>query len=109
MEKQITFDDLRFESERPLPTRGDVDTSKASAKAIEKTKHRSKHREAIYRLIKARAETGATCDEVEESLQIRHQTASCFIRFLTQDGLLYGTTERRLTRAGRKAIVWMAI
>lgn len=108
MEKQITFDDLRNNDRMP-PTRHDVDTSKASAKEVAKAGLGTKLKAKIYQLIKVRGRDGATCDEVEVSLEVKHQSASCLIRFLTQDGFLYDSHERRLTRSGRKAIVWQAI
>jgi len=49
---------------------------------------------------------GKTCDEIEVELSMRHQTASCFIRVLTRDKCLRDSGKRRMTRAGRQAIVW---
>ncbi len=50
---------------------------------------------------------GMTCDEVEVDLAMRHQTASARIRELTLGNLIREGGER-LTRSGRKAIVWKA-
>ena len=86
---------------RHIPT-GRQETSIESRNKLEGKK--SKYRQMIYDFISESG--GSTCDEVEVGLDVRHQTASCFIRFLTQDGLLEATDERRMTRAGRKAIVW---
>ena len=91
------------DTEEVIPT-GYRDTSLASKEALAKKKN--EYRRKIYYTIKWRG--GMTCDEIEASLGIRHQTASCFIRFLTQDGLLTASNERRVTRAGRSAIVWQA-
>lgn len=102
-EKQLTFDDC-VDTDRPVPTRTDVGTSAESAKAVDHS--RSKYRRSILEFIKNRG--GATCDEVESDMGLRHQTASCFIRFLTQDGLLRDSAEKRPTRSGRKAIVWVS-
>ena len=49
---------------------------------------------------------GATCDEAEESLGMRHQTASARVRELAITGDIIDRGRRRLTRSGRKAIVW---
>lgn len=79
---------------------------------VELAKKKNEYRRKIHQIILHRG--GMTCDEVEVSLGLRHQTASCFIRFLTQDGWLYprrapnGEIEKRTTRAGRGAIVWAA-
>ena len=85
-----------------IPTQEHIDTSRESRDELKKK--RSKYRLSIRAYIEARH--GATCDEVEVALCIRHQTASCFIRFMTQEGILEATPERRITRSGRKAIVW---
>jgi predicted ArsR family transcriptional regulator len=52
--------------------------------------------------------SGLTCDEVEQDLNLRHQTASARIRELAQHGLLVDSQERRRTRAGRSAAIWRA-
>jgi predicted transcriptional regulator len=49
---------------------------------------------------------GATCDECEHELDLRHQTASARIRELVQMGLLRDSGRTRKTRSGRAAVVW---
>jgi predicted transcriptional regulator len=51
---------------------------------------------------------GATCDEVEVELGMRHQTASARIKGLVDNGLAVDSGMRRRTRSGRKATVWLA-
>jgi hypothetical protein len=51
--------------------------------------------------------TGATCDEIEEELGLKHQTASARVRELSQRGLIVDSGDRRPTRSGRQAIVWV--
>ena len=51
---------------------------------------------------------GATCDETELGLGMRHQTASSAINRLVHAGSLVKSDGRRETRSGRKAIVWRA-
>lgn len=82
-------------------------TSIESRNILERSGKKNSYRSEIYEFIKHKG--GATCDEVEVALELRHQTASCFIRFLTQDGLLCDSGLKRLTRSGRMAIVWKAI
>ena len=48
----------------------------------------------------------STCDEIEVSLEGRHQSVSSRIRKGVQDGLIQDSGEKRQTRTGRKAIVW---
>lgn len=50
---------------------------------------------------------GKTCDEIEQELSMRHQTASSQIRWLVQNEFLMKSKEKRRTRTGRNAIVWV--
>ncbi len=50
----------------------------------------------------------ATCDEIEEGLGMRHQTASARIRDLAKLDILEDSGHRRKTRSGRLATVWQA-
>jgi predicted transcriptional regulator len=93
---------LTLETEHQIPTQEAVVTSRESRDQIKHNSHQ--YRMKIFDLIQITG--GMTCDEVEVELNMRHQTASCFIRFLTQDGYLRDSGEQRVTRAGRKAIVW---
>lgn len=61
-------------------------------------------REAIATFIKARGQKGATCDECETALGLRHQTASARIRELKLAGRL-DQIGKRETRSGRDADV----
>jgi hypothetical protein len=49
---------------------------------------------------------GATCWEVEQELELLHQSASPLIRRLRLKGQLVDTGQRRPTGSGRMAIVW---
>lgn len=91
------------DTDEPLPT-GRQNTSIASAKVAGKKKNGL--RELIHQAIKFRG--GMTCDETEQVLNLKHQSASCIIRFLTQDGFLRDSGRRKPTRSGRHAIVWEA-
>jgi len=85
-----------------IPTQESIDTCVQSRNILERKKNH--YRDKIFANIKVYG--GRTCDEIEQELGLRHQTASCFIRFLTQDGFLCDSGIRRITRAGRMAIVW---
>lgn len=63
----------------------------------------------VFALVKQRARFGATCDEVEIELQLRHQTASARLRELVLAGAIEDTGRRRDTRSHRKARVYCTI
>lgn len=98
--------DLNFDTPRPVPTNG-TDTSQASALELAHSGARGLYRKQIHGFIADRGAAGATCDEVEVCLGIRHQTASCFLSFLRDDNFIKDSGTRRPTRTGRKAIVWV--
>jgi len=50
---------------------------------------------------------GATCEELEIRLGLSHQTASAAITALVKKGILVDSGERRTTRSGRKARVYV--
>lgn len=80
------------------------DTSAAAAESIEPLLGRLAADVRAH--VRAQGARGATCDEIEEGLGLRHQTASARVRELAQAGLLKDSGERRATRSGRKAAVW---
>lgn len=51
---------------------------------------------------------GATDDEIERALRMRHQTASARRRELVKDGLIMASGRKRPTRSGRFATIWVA-
>jgi len=51
------------------------------------------------------SERPSTCDEIMES-GWSHQSASATINWLMRKGLIVDSGEKRLTSAGRRAIVW---
>lgn len=52
---------------------------------------------------------GATCDEIEASLGLRHQTASARIKELKDTQKIRDTGTRRRTRSGRMAAVYEVV
>ena len=52
---------------------------------------------------------GATCDELESSLMLSHQTTSARVRDLAKGGRIVDSGKRRRTRTGRQAIVWTVV
>ena len=80
------------------------DTSQAAAQSIEQ--NAATMRGMIYVMIKRKEKLGATCDEVEEFLNLRHQTVSARIREMAEQGLLHDSGLRRMTRSKHMATVW---
>tara|TARA_A100001035_G_scaffold233752_1_gene196582 strand:+ start:157 stop:480 length:324 start_codon:yes stop_codon:yes gene_type:complete len=80
------------------------DTSEAAARALAgpASSLRASVLEFIYQ-----APKGATDDEIEQALGMRHQTASARRRELVLIGLVMDSGERRATRSGRTATVWV--
>jgi predicted transcriptional regulator len=65
-------------------------------------------REQVYGWMARRGDHGATDDEIERALSLRHQTASARRRELELIGRVQKTDERRRTSSGRSAAVYIA-
>ena len=65
-------------------------------------------RARVFAHVQEQGARGATCDEIEEALDLKHQTASARVRELALRGDLEDSGKRRDTRSGRKAVVWVA-
>lgn len=90
---------------KTLPHNG-TDTSVAAANRA--APNAGAFRRRILGELQVRASYGATCDELEQALSLTHQTASARLRDLALAGRVIDSHERRPTRSGRKAIVWVA-
>jgi len=86
-----------------------------AGKALPTTSHEAAHsmepiikdvRKRIASFIAERP-TGATDDEIEAALGLKHQTASAARRGLVIAGLVRDSGQVRNTRSGRKATVWV--
>lgn len=90
-----------------------VPCSESSKEAAESVKQIAGNlRERVFGFICSRGYDGATCDEVEIALGLRHQTASARCRELVQQDLLTkrvnsvtGKPLQRPTRSGRNAVI----
>jgi predicted transcriptional regulator len=80
------------------------DTSKAAAESINALSMRGIALETIKRA----GLHGMTSDELEATIGMRHQTASARIRELALGGNIFDSGQRRKTRSGRNAAVWLA-
>lgn len=50
---------------------------------------------------------GLTCDQLETITRRSHQTVSASLHAIRKKGLIEDSGERRPTRSGRQAIVWV--
>lgn len=112
--RQMSFDEaiaaFAPEIEYPLydghpPSEHGSDTSKDAATEIETTVGRLQF--AVLNYVVGRGPRGATCDEVEYALGLRHQTASARLRELEQLKRVVKADEKRRTRSGRFARVYV--
>ena len=87
----------------PPAVSGAPQTSHDAAKSMRL--HASRLALLVLDLIGAHA--GMTCQEVEQGLCMRHQTASARIWELRKRGAIKDSGKRRKTSSGRNAIVWV--
>lgn len=90
-----------------LPPHEAAETSVAAAVEIEE--HSGALRQQVKAFIRQAGLEGATDDEIEEALNMRHQTCSARRRELVLLGEVIDSGWRRKTRSGRKAIVWAVL
>jgi hypothetical protein len=102
--------DMPFE-QRDYPARpgfvSGSDTSREAAKRSDSSAGAMRTKVLSY--IESLGPKGATCDEVEEVLQLKHQTASARIRELVIDEKLIDTGRRRKTRSGSSARIYVPV
>lgn len=89
------------------PPAEEVDTSRGAADDIEP--HANTLRWLVLQKIREQGEHGATDDELESMLELRHQTCSARRRELVLLGRVKHGGAYRLTSSGRKARVWVAV
>lgn len=80
------------------------ETSKEAAESVEK--HVTGLARKVLDFIEARGKWGATSDEIEIDLDMRHQTASARVRELFLKNKIDRTEIKRKTRSGRNAFVY---
>lgn len=81
------------------------DTSSAAAESVERETPRL--RALVFDAVRAAGREGATCDELEQCVHLRHQTCSARVNELRNEQRIVDSGERRLTRSGRMATVWV--
>ena len=90
----------------PLP-HNYTDTSREAAASM--VTRAPVDRQRVLDTIRWAVNIGATCAELEDLLDLSHQTCSARINGLHRQGLIRDSGNRRLTDSGRKAIVWTAV
>ena len=84
------------------------ETSRLAADSMKDHAQTDRHR--VYLFLLERGEHGATDDEIEVALNMTHQSASARRRQLeSKFGAVVGTGERRKTRSGRTAQIYVAV
>lgn len=64
-------------------------------------------RRLVLDWVAGRGYLGATDEEIEQYLNLRHQSASARRNELVRDGWLIDSSRRRKTTSGREAVVWV--
>lgn len=82
------------------------DTSREAAESVQP--HLERLEAKVLHAIRSGGDGGLTDDEGEHVLGLAHQTYSARRRALVQKGLVEASDQRRPTRSGRRATVWVA-
>jgi hypothetical protein len=90
-----------------VPPSNGVQTSNEAAKAIEPVAQRQ--RDILYRYVCDQYMLGTTNQEAEEALGMPAQTITPRMLELRKEGLVTDSKEKRQTRSGRRAIVWVDV
>lgn len=70
--------------------------------------HITRLADLVHTMIVARGLRGATCEEAEVELRLRHQTCSARLTELKDKGLVRDSGRRGQTSSGRSAVIWVA-
>lgn len=81
------------------------DTSAVAGDSMQE--HLSRLQAQVFEAVRSAKEQGLICDEVEELLVLKHQTASARLRELVLKGLIVDSGQRRLTRSRRPAVIYV--
>lgn len=81
------------------------DTSREAHDHVKKTGRKENYKQKIYEFLYVNG--GRTCDELERELNMSHQTCSASITGLKKEQAIMDSGEKRKTRTGRNAIVWI--
>jgi hypothetical protein len=104
MDKQLSFFD-RPEG-RPVPALKRTDTRREAADSMGRDAPRL--RRLVWEYIAAQGQAGATDQECQEALNLESNTQGPRRIELAKSGHVADSGQRRPTRKGRNAIVWVA-
>jgi hypothetical protein len=90
-----------------LPYSKNSKTSKAAAKSM--VPHAPNQRQLVWEFVQKRGAYGATCEEAEIGLKMRHQSCSTRMQELRQLGRLKHVGLTRKTVANRQAEIHVAV
>lgn len=82
------------------------ETSEAAADSMEDSV--LTYERMVFQFIHARAARGATSDECQVALGLTHQNGSARVSTLAMRGAIVRTEEKRKTRSGRGAFVYIS-
>lgn len=82
------------------------ETSEAAARSMEDSA--VSYEMMVLNFIRSRGEHGATADECQAALGLTHQNGSARVSILAGRGAIIRTEEKRKTRQGRGAFVYVA-
>ena len=100
----MTQDHLPYGGHAPFVAGSD--TSEAAAKSIDCSAESI--RAQVMKMIADSRNIGLTCDEIEKRTDWRHQTVSARIRELSLMEKIKDSGDRRKTRSGRTARIYVA-
>ena len=83
------------------------DTSRAAAVTLDDDR-RATLRGQVYRFLRQHGDDGATDEEIQQALDLNGNTERPRRCELFEAGMVADSGMRRLTRNGRKAVVWIA-
>lgn len=87
------------------PSAAGSETSQAAARSMRRPAPR--YREQVLYFIARQGAAGATSDEVQAALGLSHQNGSARVSELAKYGFVVDSGVRRVTRSGRKAVVYV--
>lgn len=82
-------------------------TSRAAARSMKRVA--PQQRGVVLEWVRQQGRFGTTCDEIEAQFVMRHQSAAARLWELERMGKVRKTAQRRETRSGRNAAVYVAI
>lgn len=82
--------------------RGNLESVKAAEQG---SARRPGQRQRIFTFLHSRGTEGATCEEIELALDLRHQTCSARISELKAEGIIQDSGRKRQTSTGSEAAV----